>query len=97
MLATWRLGPTAFGAAIRDELKSHTGRRLTVGAVYSTLIRLEERELISSSLTDPEPVRGGKAKRLFAVTVDGVRALRDARLDFERLWKGLDAVPGLGT
>lgn len=90
MLATWRSGTDAFGATIRDAIAEATGRRLTVSAVYSTLVRLEERGLVSSTLTDPAPVRGGKAKRRFTVTPRGISALQAARRDFERLWEGLD-------
>lgn len=91
LLATWRLGEGAYGVSIRDELRKRTGRRIAVGAVYSTMIRLEKRGWVRSRLSDPTPVRGGKAKRLFRVTPAGKQALEDARVVMERLWEGLEA------
>ena len=93
LLAVWRLGDQAWGANVRDELAAVTGRRLSISAVYVTLVRLEKRELVSSSFTEPESFRGGKAKRRFAVTAQGVAALKESRAQLERLWEGLDASP----
>lgn len=96
LLTVWRLEEDdegAYGVTIRDELERRTGRTLTVGAIYTTLIRLEKKGLVRSSLSDPEPVRGGKAKRFFRVTAAGTRALLHAREEMERLWDGLDAAP----
>jgi DNA-binding PadR family transcriptional regulator len=76
--------------SIRDELRKRTGRRIAVGAVYSTMIRLEKRGWVRSSLSDPTPVRGGKAKRVFRVTPAGKRAVEEARMALERLWEGLE-------
>jgi len=93
LLAAWRLGDDAYGATIRDELARCTGKRLTPSAVYVTLVRLERRGLVASSMSDPTPVRGGKARRQFKIRKAGVQALRRARRDMERLWEGLDATP----
>ena len=58
------------------------------GAVYTTLQRLESKGLVESWVSDPTPVRGGRAKRCFAVTAAGERAIRDARATLRRLWSG---------
>ena len=91
LLAVWRLGDTAYGAAIRDELAQRTGRLLSISAIYVTLVRLERRQYLSSTRSAPEPVRGGKSKRYFRVEQKGILALRQARTEFERLWEGLSA------
>ncbi|MEX0837016.1 MAG: hypothetical protein WD101_01700 [Gemmatimonadota bacterium] len=54
-----------------------------------TLVRLERKGFLRSSLSDPTPVRGGKAKRCFAITPAGVDGLRDARRTLDNLWDGL--------
>ena len=91
LLAVWRLGDTAYGAVIRDELAQRTGRRLSISAIYVTLVRLEKRQFLSSTRSAPEPVQGGKSKRYFRVEQKGITALQQARTEFERLWEGLPA------
>lgn len=89
LLAVWRLGDDAYGASVRDELGSRTGHDVAQGAVYVTLMRLEKKGLLHSRLSDPTPVRGGKAKRLFAIQPEGVEGLHAARHAMDRLWDGL--------
>ncbi len=95
LLVIWRLGKEAYGLSIRDELEERTGRRIAVGAIYSTLIRLEKRGWVSSRLSDPTPVRGGKAKRFFAITELGETVVSQAKAVLNRLWEGLE-VPASG-
>jgi len=89
LLATWRLGDDAYGASVRDELESRTGVPVAQGAVYVTLMRLEKKGLLRSHLSDPTPVRGGKAKRLFRITPEGIDGVRETRHLMDRLWDGL--------
>ena len=63
-----------------------------LGAVYTGLDRLEANGLVSSSVGSPTPERGGRAKRYFRVTPSGMKAVRQAKRAFTRLWSG---VPGL--
>lgn len=89
LLAVWQLAGNAYGASVRTELEQRTGRRIAQGAVYVTLVRLEKKGLLRSRLSDPTPVRGGKAKRLFRITPEGVDGVRAARTRMDRLWDGL--------
>ena len=96
LLVTWRLGEGAYGVTVRDELARLTGRMLAVGAIYSTLIRLERKGWVRSWIADPTPVRGGKAKRYFAITASGEEAVGRARASMDRLWAGLERAPTAG-
>lgn len=89
LLAVWRLGDEAYGASVRSELEEQAGREVTQGAVYVTLVRLEKKGLLTSRMSDPTPVRGGKAKRFFRITPAGVRGVEKAREVLDRLWDGL--------
>lgn len=91
LLATWRVGERATGAAIREEVASRGGRTLTVSSIYVTLMRLQEKGFVKSGLSDPTPVRGGKAKRYFTVTDKGISVLHETRRRMERMWEGLEA------
>jgi len=96
LLAVLRLEKTdegAYGVAIRDELESRTGRKLALGAIYTTLMRLEKKGFVTSRLDGAEPVRGGKAKRFFDVTPWGRQAVQEARREMDRLWAGLEPAP----
>ena len=89
LLALMRLGDDAYGVTIARELEKQTGREVVIASVYATLERLEERGLVSSSLGDSTPERGGRAKRYFRITGPGLREARDARRCLMNLWKGL--------
>jgi PadR family transcriptional regulator, regulatory protein PadR len=79
----------AYGASIRREVSRRLGRDCTVGAVYTTLQRLEDKALITSWTSDSTPVRGGRARRCYSLTPRGNRAMRHAAEIREQLWKGV--------
>lgn len=89
LLVVLRLGDGSHGAIIRAEIEDATGRSATIGAVHATLERLERKSLISSWMGEPTPERGGKAKRYFKIETSGVKALREARANLERLHAGV--------
>jgi len=89
LLAILRLGDDAYGMTVRRELEETAGRNVTFGTVYGTLERLEEKGFVTSSHADPEPVRGGRARRYFKVEPTGELALVRAREMMGRLWKGI--------
>jgi PadR family transcriptional regulator PadR len=72
--ATARLAEDAYGAAIRQEIERATGRPCSVGALYTTLDRLEAKGLVDTWMGEATPERGGRPKRRVRVTAKGVRA-----------------------
>jgi DNA-binding PadR family transcriptional regulator len=89
LLAVLRLGDDAYGVPIQRELEERAGRRVTVGALYATLDRLEGKRLLESWFADPTPQRGGRSKRYFRVTAAGEEALIDAKATYDRMWRGV--------
>ena len=89
LLAILRVGDNAYGVSIRAEIAACTDRAPGTGALYTTLDRLEERGLVISRLGDPTPQRGGRAKRFFQVTPEGIAALTSVQLSYRRLLRGL--------
>jgi hypothetical protein len=65
----------ACGVAIRDEIEERTGRRVTLGAVYTTLLRLENKRLVATRLGEPTPQRGGRRKKFYRPLAAGRREL----------------------
>ncbi len=71
--ASARLGDDAYGAAIRQEIERASGQRCSVGALYTTLDRLEAKGLIATWMGEATPQRGGRSKRMVRVTAKGTR------------------------
>jgi len=90
LLAVVRLGENAYGVPIRAEIEKRTRRSLTVGALYRTLDRLEDKGYLASWFGDPSPERGGRSKRYFRVEPLGVRALRQSREALAAMWDGVE-------
>lgn len=67
----------AYGAAIREEIEGTTGRKCSIGALYTTIDRLESKGLVKTWMSDATPQRGGRAKRMVRVTPAGVHAARE--------------------
>jgi DNA-binding PadR family transcriptional regulator len=94
LLVVMRIGDEAYGVPISRELLQITGRDVTLGSVYAALDRLEQKELVSSTLGDPTPERGGRAKRYFRVTSKGVREAKMTRKALISLWRGVPQMEG---
>ena len=94
LLAVARLGDEAYGVPISKELLILAGRDVALGSIYSALERLEQKGFVTSSLGDPTPERGGRAKRYFRVTPSGVRALKMTRSALTNLWSGIPLLEG---
>jgi DNA-binding PadR family transcriptional regulator len=78
LLAILHLGEDAYGMAIRREIEVRTERRTSLGAVYTTLDRLENKGYVSSWTGSHSPERGGRSKRFFKVQALGKAALRNS-------------------
>jgi PadR family transcriptional regulator len=92
LLAIVHLRGSGYGVSIADEIEHRTGKRVSFGAVYATLDRLQKKGLISSELGEATPQRGGKPKRFYRIEAPGERALREARAAADRMWAGLPPI-----
>jgi PadR family transcriptional regulator PadR len=94
MLAVIRLGDEAYGVPISNAIEEGTGRHVLAGSVYSALERLEHKGFISSSVGEATAARGGRAKRYFRTTTQGLRQVRETRRAMIKLWDGIPALRG---
>ena len=94
LLAILRVGDEAYGVPIAREIETTGRRSVVLGAVYTALERLERNDMVSSRLGSPSPERGGRAKRFFAVTPQGLRAVRETQRSLVALWKGVAELRG---
>lgn len=90
MLAIARLEDEAYGAAIRKAIEERTGRPTSIGALYATLGRLSDKGLLRHHVSDPEPVRGGRARKYYHLTAKGKNALSHST---EMMLKMMEGVP----
>ena len=90
LLAVLHRRGEAYGVTIAEELESRSGRATSRGALYVTLKRLEEKGYLSSSLERPEEERGGRRRRYYDPTPEGVAAVAEARATMRRMWHGLE-------
>lgn len=90
LLAVLRLRDQAYGVTVRREIEARTQREVSIGAIYATLARLETKGYVRSHAGDPTPERGGRSKRFFRVTAQGVAAVNRTQLALRSLTEGLD-------
>jgi DNA-binding PadR family transcriptional regulator len=88
LLAVLRLGKSATAAAIRTTVEDASGRKTWIGAVYTTLDRLDAKNLVESSISDVEDT-GGRRRKVFALTAEGQRSINEAYATWQRATKGL--------
>ena len=95
LLTIASLDSDAYGVAIKEDIESRTDRSLSIGALHSTITRLEEKGYIISWLGDPTQERGGRRKRYFELTNDGKVALHKMKELRDELWSLSKAKLGL--
>lgn len=96
LLAILRLEPDAYGVPIRQEILKQADRDVSPGALYTTLVRLEDKGLVASKLGEPTADRGGRAKRFVTVTKAGIAAVEQSQRAYRNLLSGI-SVPGLSA
>ena len=95
LLGVLRLGDEAYGAAIRQEIHSRSGRDVSINAVYTTLERLQAKGFLRSWVGEPTALRGGRRRKFYALRPSGEAALRQAYRAITAMAGGFEA--RLGT
>lgn len=90
LLAILRLRDDAYGVSIRNEVERETSRTLSLGAVYKTLGRLEGKGHLETRVAPPTRERGGRRKKLYGLTAEGLVACRRSVTDLRRMTDGLE-------
>jgi PadR family transcriptional regulator PadR len=90
LLALLRQGREAYGVSVCGDITSRTGRDVSLGAVYKTLDRLEDKGLVASWVGEPTPERGGRRKKHFRLLAAGERAVKQSVSALHRMTEGLE-------
>jgi PadR family transcriptional regulator PadR len=88
LTAAANLGDEAYGTTILEEIRKATGQRRSIGALYTTMKRLEAKGLLKTWLGGATQERGGRAKRLVRVTPPGIRAAKEFYQAMMRVSRG---------
>lgn len=94
LLTIWKMRDEPYGVNIRRLLSDMTGKYWSIGSVYVPLDRLEAKGFVTSYLANPTPERGGKSKRYYKMTEDGLDQLREIQKVYAIFW---DDMPDLLT
>jgi len=89
LLAVWRLGDNAYGVTIAQMLTRTSGKKWVLGAVYVPLERLEKKKYLSSCLGQSTKKRGGRSKRLYRLTKDGLIVLIKTKSQEQLIWRNI--------
>jgi PadR family transcriptional regulator, regulatory protein PadR len=88
------LADKAYGAAMREEIEATTGRKCSIGALYTTIDRLEAKGLLATWMGEATAQRGGRSKRMVRVTPKGVQAAKSFYDAVIRVSRGASWVTG---
>jgi PadR family transcriptional regulator PadR len=97
LLAILRLGADAYGVTIAGELEERAGRRVSRGAVYTTLDRLETKGFVRWKIGPGTRERAGLPRRCYTVSARGLATVRASHQVLQRMWNGLDDILGEPT
>jgi DNA-binding PadR family transcriptional regulator len=89
LLALLRLEHDAYGMAVRREIAGRANRDVSIGAVYATLDRLEEKGLVRSRAAAASGNRGGRPRKCFTITGAGSKALERSQQAVRQMLEGL--------
>jgi PadR family transcriptional regulator PadR len=90
LLAVARGEGDAYGMSVRRDVQVRSGRDVTIGAVYSTLDRLQAKGFVGSESRVGDGARDGQARRCFELAAEGATALLEARDRHDRVWSEMD-------
>ena len=89
LLAVWKLKENAYCVPIRAQLSEITGEEWSLGSIYMPLDRLVKKGYLKSHLSASAPERGGRHKRIYDLTEEGMKALLRVRQVQANMWQDL--------
>jgi len=86
LLAAWKLENNAYCIPIREQLSEITGENWSLGSIYMPLDRLVKKGYLDSYLSESTPERGGRHKRIYKLTDEGMKALLIVKQIHAKMW-----------
>jgi len=89
LMAIWKLKENAYGVKIRKKVSEMTKQNITYGTLYSSLDQLVRKGLVTKSIGDPTPERGGRRKIFYQISPQGIKSMKESKKLHESLWFGV--------
>lgn len=89
LITIWKMKEEPYGVNIRKYITKMTGKYWSVGSIYVPLDRLENKGFLTSYLADPTTERGGKSKRYYELTTEGIKQLQEIKKIYRSFWEDL--------
>ncbi len=87
LLAVWKLKENAYCIPIGERLSDISGENWSLGSIYMPLDRLVKKGYLKSYLSDSTPERGGRHKRIYELTDEGMKELLRVRQVQAKMWQ----------
>ncbi len=79
----------AYGVAIKKDIETRLGRNVSMGAMHTALVRLEEKGYIRSFNGEDSEERMGRPRRYYQITALGKKAIEYSKNTRNDLWKAI--------
>lgn len=89
LLTVGILNNEAYSVAIKDEIESRLTRSVSMGALHTALLRLEDKGYLKSFSGETTEDRAGRPRRYFEITALGKKAMLHSKETREQLWKAI--------
>ena len=92
LLATAILNKGAYGVSIKDEIEARLDRDVSMGAMHTALLRLEDKGYIRSSNGEVTDERAGRPRKYYEITALGKKAIAYSKETREKMWAAIPKV-----
>jgi PadR family transcriptional regulator, regulatory protein PadR len=92
LLATAILHKTAYGVSIKNEIETRLNREVSMGAMHTALIRLEDKGYIKSSDGEPFEERAGRPRKYYEITAVGKKAIAYSKASRDKMWEAIPKI-----
>ena len=89
LIAIWKLQDKAYGVTINKSVSEFLNKEYTLGALYYSLDQLLRKGLVAKSLKRSPKEKAGRSRTYYQLTKNGAKALQEARVCQDKLWKGI--------
>jgi PadR family transcriptional regulator PadR len=89
LLSVWQLKSDAYCIPLRKQISEITGENWSLGSIYMPLDRLVKKGYLKSYLSESTPERGGRHKRIYELTDEGMKALLRVREVQANMWRDI--------
>jgi DNA-binding PadR family transcriptional regulator len=92
LLAIAILNRGAYGVAIKNEIESRLDREVSMGAMHTALLRLEDKGFIRSADGERTEERAGRPRNYYEITALGKKAIAYSKDTRDRMWEAIPKI-----